>query len=143
MRPFLARDFQQIAKSRRRDQPRQRAFALEQRIGHHRGAEADESDLAPCAADFRQDLADTGERREMRLARRRRQLVARDRAACLIEQEEIGKRAADVDADTIAWNQYIPLEKNCAGQAACRVYCSMRMFAALMIFAYSAVSCFT
>ena len=70
VRPSLACDFEQVAEPRRGDQARQRAFAFEQRIRQYRGAKADKSDLRAGAADLRQNLADAGQRRKMRLIRR-------------------------------------------------------------------------
>ena len=61
------------------------------------------------------------ERREIRLARRRQQLVARDRAALASSSRiEIGERAADVDA-------YAKAKRF-------RCYCSILIPASLMIF---------
>src|SRR6266540_3206097 len=99
MRTLLARELEQIAKSGRRNKAGDRTLTLQECILRDRRAEADERDLGAARACHRQDFAEALERREMRIVRRRRQLVTRDRAALLVKQEQVGESAADVDAD--------------------------------------------
>ena len=101
MRPDLPRDFEQVAKTLRRDESRRRTFSFQQRIGHHRRAETYESDIVSVAPDLRDDFADACERRLMRLARCREQFVPRDLAGLRVEEKQIGEGAADVDADAV------------------------------------------
>ena len=106
MRPRLARDFQQVAEPRRGDESRRSTLSLQQRVGHHGRAKPDKCDPGAIAADLSKYLADASQRRQVRLAGRGQELVARDRAARRVEQEQIRECPADVDTNTKARNQY-------------------------------------
>ena len=102
MRPLLARDLEQIAEACRRDEPGTRTFALEERVRHHRRAEADEGDRVAFTADLVRGF------RGCRGAARRavrpvsKKFVTRDAKRLQVLQKEIGERPADIDADAKA-----------------------------------------
>jgi hypothetical protein len=101
VRPLLAGDLKQVAKSGGRQEPGDGAFALEQRIGHYGGAEPDEGDFGAPTAGERENLSDSGERREIRALGSRQELVPPHEPFMLIDQKQVGRGSADVDADPV------------------------------------------
>ena len=94
LRARAARQFQHVAEASGRDQAAARTLPLQHRVGRRGGAVDDR--LRPSQVESqRRDAAHEAERL---VARRRRHLGDRKLARIAIEQQEIGKRAADVHA---------------------------------------------
>ena len=120
----LAADLEQIAKPAGGDQSGRRAFSFEQCIGSDGRAQADETHLLGLPAGLFQDLANTVDRRLMRSVRRRGELVAEGIAGTIVDHEQVGEGAADIDSDAQrSCHEYTP-----------RCFRLMRELAAIMPF---------
>ena len=92
---------QHVAKALARDEPHPRAGKLEDRVRRHRGAVHDLGDLArrrPVLCEHRFQPLDDGER----VVLDARGDLHRDDVPAVVEQHDVGERAADVDPDAIA-----------------------------------------
>jgi hypothetical protein len=92
-----ATEFEDVAKPLGRDQPAAGDLALEERIGRRRRAVDD----GPHLIEADTGLGEGGEDAEGLVVRGRRHLGDADVAGRLVDQQQVGKSAADVDADDL------------------------------------------
>ena len=99
LRPLVAADVDDVAVAGRGDHASLGAVVLKHRVGRDRGAMEDVGDCVRCRA---APLAERGDARRgalRRIVRRGGHLVNRALARLAIADDEIGKSAADIDAD--------------------------------------------
>ena len=95
----LARDLQDVAEAVRRDQAGLRALALDQRIGEERRGVDDTADVARRDAVAFEDAADAGDDAPRRVVGGGGFLPDRDARAGGVEDDDVGERATDIDAE--------------------------------------------
>jgi len=104
--PGDAAQFQDVAEALGRDQGRLRAGAFDDHVRSHGRAMADEADgVRGCAGNF-QDLAETRDSTDHPVGGRCRDLRGVE-TAIRFKQDDIGKRAAHIDADAVHWHMPI------------------------------------
>jgi hypothetical protein len=99
VRPALPRELENVAKARRGEHPRRRPFAFEDRVRRERGAEHDEFHVFTCKRVVFEQLHKSAQDTRRGIRSERRHLVIVIAAAREIHCDEIGERAAGVDAD--------------------------------------------
>ena len=97
-----AAQLEHVAQAARRDERRARALALEQRVGDDRRRVGEERDVARGDTAARERGGERVQHAAGEVARRRRHLDDARGAAGLVHQDDVGERAADVDADAPA-----------------------------------------
>ena len=90
---------QDLPEALRREQAHAGPLRLEQRVRRHRRAVQDVRELARRDAALLADPADAGEDALGRVGRRRRRLHAVEVARLVVDEEQVGERAADVDSE--------------------------------------------
>ena len=102
---------QHVAEALAGDEPHPRAGQLQDRVRRHRGAVHDLGDLARRHAmpdEHRLEPFDDGER----IVIDARRDLLRDDPPAVVEQHDVGERAADVDADPVAAHALLPRVTN-------------------------------
>ena len=97
----LTRDLQNVPEALGNDQPERVDLALQQRIGRNRRAVRQAYDAAGNCRRPVEDGADAAHQRNAGIGRRARHLGDGDGARGGIDRNDIGKRAAGVDADPV------------------------------------------
>src|SRR5262249_1507430 len=98
-------DFQDVAEALRGDQPDLGALVLEDGVRGDRGAVADFLDLPAGEAGFAQRLIEPVDQRARVVVDARGYFLDVDRAVGA-EHDDVGERAADVDADAVGGRHY-------------------------------------
>ena len=98
----LEPDIERVAEALAHEHRRRRAFAFDHRIGHQRGAVDDRRQLRDGDPGLGRDDADALDHGLRRIGSAGQALMRRDLAHLVVEEREIGERAADVDADAVA-----------------------------------------
>jgi hypothetical protein len=98
VRLLVAGDVEDVAHPLRRDQPDLGARVRERDVGGDRRAVQEVVDLAERDAGLGAQIADALDGAARRVVRRGRDLVDRDPARFLVDEDQVGKRPADVDA---------------------------------------------
>ena len=96
-----ARNLHDLAISRRRHQPDPRPLALKHRIGRNRRPVKEHLNLFGADPSLRADRLNPGQYSFAAIMRRRRRLVTPRITGRIIEQQQIRKRATNIDAQTI------------------------------------------
>ena len=99
LRHRLPRDLENVPEPLGDDQPETRDLALQQRIGRDRRAVRQHGEIVDARAPFAQDRVNPAHQSHRRIGRRRRHLGHPHRARFVVHTDDIGKRAAGVDAD--------------------------------------------
>ena len=95
----LARDLENVPEPFGDDQPETRDLALQQRIGRDRRAVRQHGEIVDARAPFAENRVNAAHQSHRRIRRRRRHLGHPHRARLVVHADDIGKRAAGVDAD--------------------------------------------
>jgi hypothetical protein len=94
-----APEFQQIAKATRADEARASTFVLQQRIGDHGGRVRQKRDTGRIDTVLLKTQTDAPHHALGKISRSRQYFGDADPAAAFLDEGDIRKRAADVDAD--------------------------------------------
>jgi len=98
---LLGAHLQDVAEAGSGDQAELGAFPLDQRIGDEGRAMYDLAHLGESDAGIGDELAEALQRADRRIMRRRQAFVQQDLGALGVEQDEVGERPPDVEADAI------------------------------------------
>ncbi len=98
---ILATDLDRIAEPGRSHERCLRALALNYGVGHQRGAVHQVLDLVGCNAGAFERICEHGLNGARRVVDRGQLFSQHEHATALVDQDEVGKRAADIDANAI------------------------------------------
>ncbi len=101
MRPYLAADFDHVAKASSRNESGDRATPFNDEVGRDCSAVANMSNFGRLDRMLLEQIGDALLDRLRRIARRRGHLVIADLPVFLAQKREVSKGAADVDTDSI------------------------------------------
>ena len=101
VRLLVPRDVEDVAHPVRRDQPDLRARVREHDVGRDGRAVEEVVDLGERDAGLAAEIVDALDRPARRVVRRGRDLVDGDPTRLLVDEDQVGERAADVDADAL------------------------------------------